>query len=39
MGQGLWDDFDDKEVLKFIRGMDLMEFDKGPIAIKRVTYR
>ena len=40
----LWDKafrvyFDDKGDLKFVEGIDLMEFDEGPIAIKRVTYR
>jgi hypothetical protein len=31
----LWDKGD----LKFVKGIDLMEFDEGPIAIKRVTYQ
>ena len=40
----LWDKafrvyFDDKSDLKFVKGLDLMEFDEGPIAIKRVAYR
>ena len=40
----LWDKafrvyFDDKGNLKFVKGLDLMEFEEGPIAIKRVTYR
>ena len=39
----LWDKafqryFDDKGVLKFIKGLDLMEFEEGPIAMKRVAY-
>jgi hypothetical protein len=40
----LWDKafrvyFDDKGELKFVKGLDLMEFEEGPIAIKRVAYR
>jgi hypothetical protein len=40
----LWDKafrvyFDDKGELKFVKGLDLMEFVEGPIAIKRVAYR
>ena len=40
----LWDKaflvyFDDKGDLKFIKGLDLMDFKEGPIAIKRVAYR
>ena len=40
----LWDKafrmyFDDKDNFKFVKGIDLMEFEEGPIAIKRVTYR
>lgn len=40
----LWDKafrvyFDDKGELKFVKGIDLMEFDEGPMAIKRVAYR
>ena len=40
----LWDKafqvyFDDKGDLKFVKGIDLMEFDEGPITIKRVAYR
>ena len=31
--------FDDKGILKFIRHLDLMEFEEGPIAIKCVAYR
>jgi hypothetical protein len=39
----LWDKafrvyFDDKGVLKFIKGLDLMEFEEGPIVIKCVAY-
>ena len=40
----LWDKafqvyFDDKGNLKFVKGLDLTEFEEGPIAIKRVAYR
>ena len=40
----LWDKalrvyFDNKGVLKFIQRLDLMEFEEGPIAIKRIAYR
>jgi hypothetical protein len=40
----LWDKafrvyFDDKGELKFVKGLDLMEFEEGPIAFKRVAYR
>lgn len=40
----LWDKaflvyFDDKGDLKFVKGLDLLEFEEGPIAIKRVAYR
>jgi hypothetical protein len=40
----LWDKafrvyFDDKAEFKFTKGLDLLEFEEGPIAIKRVTYR
>ena len=40
----LWDKafrvyFDDKGDLKFTKGLNLMEFEEGPIAIKRVAYR
>ena len=40
----LWDKvfgvcFDDKDVLKFTKGLDLMEFKEGPLTIKRVAYR
>ena len=40
----LWDKaflvyFEDNGELKFAKGIDLMEFAKGPIAIKRVSYR
>jgi hypothetical protein len=40
----LWDKafrvyFDDKGELKFVKGLDINEFDEGPIAIKRVAYR
>ena len=40
----LWDKafrvyFDNKGDLKFSKGLDLLEFDEGPIAIKRVAYR
>ena len=31
--------FDDKGNLKFVKGLDLTEFEEGPIAIKRVAYR
>jgi hypothetical protein len=31
--------FNDKGELKFVKGIDLMEFSKGPIAIKRVAYQ
>jgi hypothetical protein len=31
--------FDDKGDLKFVKGLDLLEFDEGPIAIKRLTYQ
>ena len=31
--------FDDKVDLKFTKGLNLMEFEEGPIAIKRVAYR
>ena len=39
----LWDKafrvyFDGKGELKFVKGIDFMEFEKGPIAIKRVAY-
>jgi hypothetical protein len=30
---------DDKGDLKFIKGLNNLEFEKGPIAIKRVAYR
>ena len=30
---------DNKGDLKFIKGLDLLEFKEGPIAIKRVAYR
>jgi hypothetical protein len=30
--------FDDKADLKFVKGLDLMEFEDGSIAIKRVAY-
>jgi hypothetical protein len=40
----LWDKaflvyFDDDADLKFVKGLDLMEFGEGPISIKRVAYR
>ena len=40
----LWDKafrvyFDDKGQFKFVKGIDLLEFQEGPIAIKRVAYR
>jgi hypothetical protein len=40
----LWDKafrvyFDDKGELKLLKGINLMEFGEGPIAIKRVAYR
>ena len=40
----LWDKafrlyFDEKGVLKFTKGLDLMQFEEGPLAIKRVAYR
>jgi hypothetical protein len=40
----LWDKafrvyFDDKGELKFVKGLDINEFDEGPIAIKHVAYR
>ena len=40
----LWDKafrvyFDKKEEFKFTKGLDLFEFEEGPIAIKRVAYR
>jgi len=31
--------FDDKGDFKFMKGLDLMDFKEGPIAIKRVAYR
>jgi hypothetical protein len=31
--------FDDKGNLKFVKGLDLMEFEEGSIEIKRVAYR
>ena len=39
----LWDNafrvyFDDKGDLKFVKGLDLMKFDEGSIAIKCVAY-
>ena len=30
--------FDDKGVLKFTKGLDLMAIEEGPIVIKRVAY-
>jgi len=40
----LWDKafrvyFDDKCDFKFVKGLDLYEFEEGPIAIRRVAYR
>ena len=40
----LWDKafqvyFDDKGDLKFVKGLDLTEFEEGPIAIKRIAYQ
>ena len=40
----LWDKaflvyFDDKGDLKFVKGLNLLEFEEGPIAIKRVAYQ
>jgi hypothetical protein len=40
----LWDKaflvyFDDEADLKFVKGLDLMEFRDGLISIKRVAYR
>ena len=40
----LWDKafrvyFDNKGDLKFVKGLDLMEFDEGAIAIKRAAYQ
>ena len=40
----LWDKafrvyFEDKGDLIFSKGLELLEFDEGPIAIKRVAYR
>jgi hypothetical protein len=40
----LWDKeicvyFDEKGELKFTKGLNLMEFEEGPIAIKRVAYQ
>ena len=40
----LWDKafrvyFDEKGEFKFTKGLNLMEFQEGPIAIKRVAYR
>ena len=31
--------FEDKGELVFTKGLDLLDFDEGPIAIKRVAYR
>jgi hypothetical protein len=31
--------FDDKGDLKIVKGLDLMEFEEGSIAIKHVAYR
>jgi hypothetical protein len=40
----LWDKsfqvyFEDKGDLKIVKGLDLMEFDEGSLAIKQVLYR
>ena len=40
----LWDKvfrvyFDEKGDLKFTKGLDLIEFEEGPIAVKRIAYR
>ena len=40
----LWDKafrvyFDENADYKFTKGVNLMEFEEGPIAIKRVAYR
>jgi len=40
----LWDKafrvyFHDKGDLKFSKGLNIMEFEEGPIAVKRVAYR
>lgn len=40
----LWDKafrvyFDEKGDLKFTKGLNLLDFEEGPIAIKRVAYR
>jgi hypothetical protein len=39
VGQGFQVYFDDKRVMNFTKGLNLMEFDEGPIAIKYVAYR
>ena len=31
--------FDEKGDLKFTKGLNLLDFEEGPIAIKRVAYR
>jgi len=40
----LWDRafrvyFDDKSDIKFSKGINIMEFEEGPLAVKRVAYR
>ena len=42
-GLPLWDKvfrvyFDNKDNLTFVEGLNLMEFEEGPIAIKQVVY-
>ena len=31
--------FDEKAELKFTKGVNILEFEEGPIAVKRVAYR
>jgi len=37
VGQGFPGYFDNKDDLKFSKGLDIMEFEEGSIAIKRVV--
>jgi hypothetical protein len=39
MGQGFCVCFDEKGEFKITKGLNLMEFEEGPIGIKRVAYR
>ena len=37
--KAFWVYFDDKGDLNFLKDLDLLKFEEGPIAINRVVYR